>query len=76
MTPADAKDLAREVRDRTRISNDGDCAVFVGNDGCPFLTPGHGPKFESNVFRFPNGLIGTYDSHARLRDILSDVLEI
>lgn len=72
MTNQAAKDLARLVYDRTRARN-GSCAVFVNNFGLLFLTRGYGSQYASNLFRYPDGLIGVYDRRARLGDILADV---
>lgn len=67
-----AKDLARLVYGRAH-GTDERCAVFVNNFGEPFLTLGQGPHLESNLFRYPEGFVGVYDNHARLRDIRDDI---
>lgn len=74
MSRDEAITLARAVKGRTRGRHD--CAIFLNAFGIVTLVRGHGPQFESNLFRYPRGLIGRYDHHAIIAAIVEDLLAV
>jgi hypothetical protein len=75
LTSTDASLLARKVYECTRVRGS-KRAIFVDAFGKPFFTSGAGPKFESNAFRYPHGLVGVYDQRATPEQIEADIVEV
>lgn len=69
-----AEAIARQVKIRTKSNRRNMCAIFLNAHNAVVLVRGAGPQFDSNLFRYPAGLVGRYDAHAAIAAIVDDLL--